>query len=165
MPSLPQKSVFLIWPDLKDRLKAPCTSMTFYAHLLFGVIICGGAGVLLTFLKPGWRMEDLSAALLGYFPALAGAAVLEFTAEDQPYIRSLGLIALSFLIPVAFLSAKTQHGWQLFWSITGTVLGIFAWWTANGLNERFSSDVKAQSALGGDVARNLHVSEDQGWRK
>jgi hypothetical protein len=163
MPNTRQRSGYLIVADVKNRLKAPCTSVTFYAHLLFGVIVCGGAGVFLTLFKTGVQMADISAALLGYFPALVGAAVLEFTAENQPYIRSLGLIALGVVLPVAFLSARAVQGWQLFWSLSGTALGVFFWWIAYGLNDRFN-DVKPQSALGGDEGTSLPESKDKEWK-
>ena len=164
MATATQKSMQLIWPELVHRFWAPCKSVTFYAYLFLGVILCGGSGVLMTFLKSRWGVEDISAALLGYFPALVGAAVLEFTAEYQPYLRSLGVIALSVLLPVTFFVARTEHGWQLFWSLTGTVLSILLWWVANGLNKRFD-DVKPQSALGGDESGSLPESQDKEWKK
>jgi peptidoglycan/LPS O-acetylase OafA/YrhL len=164
MATAPQKSMELIWPELVNRFWAPCKSVTFYSYLLFGVILCGGSGVLMTFLRTNWRLEDVSAALLGYFPALVGAAVLEFTAEYQPYLRSLGVIALGLLLPVVFFAARTEHGWQFFWALIGTLLSILLWWVANGQNERFE-DVRPQSALGGDVQGNLSESQDPGWQK
>lgn len=164
MATSPQKSMELIGPELVSRFWAPCKSVTFYAHLFFGVILCGGAGVFMTFLKSPWHIEDTSAGLLGYFPALFGAAVLQFTAEDQPYLRFFGSIAFCVFAPVAFFAALTQHGWQLFWSLTGTVLSILFWWVANGLNEHFN-DVEPQSALGGDPSGNLQESQDKAWMK
>ncbi|HKB97146.1 MAG TPA: hypothetical protein VKD23_00030 [Terriglobales bacterium] len=160
----PQKSIDLIWPELTSRFYAPCKSVTFYSYLVFGVIICGGSGVLTVFLKSEWSMSDVSAALLGYFPALFGAAVLEFTTEHQQWLRSLGLIGLCVLLAVAFIAVKTEEGWQLFWALTGTVLGILFWWVANGLNTRFD-DVQPQSALGGDPSGTLQQSSDKEWRK
>jgi hypothetical protein len=103
----------LIWPELVQRFNTPRTSLTFYAHLCFGVVICGGLDVFLTFLKTGWAIEDVSAALLGYFPAVVGSAVLEFTAEYQPYVRSLGVLALTVLLVILFIVLKTTHVWQL----------------------------------------------------
>jgi hypothetical protein len=154
----------LIGPELARRFWAPCKSVTFYSYLLFGVILCGGSGVLLTILKSRWGVEDISAALLGYFPALVGAAVLELTAEYQPYVRSLGVIALSTLLPVVLIAASSEHGWKLFWSLTGTVLSILLWWVANGPNVRFN-DVKPESALGGDESGSLPESQAEGWKK
>jgi hypothetical protein len=158
------KSMDLIGPELARRFWTPCKSVTFYSYLIFGVIVCGGSGVLTIFLKPRWSAADISAALLGYFPALFGAAALEFTAEHQQYLRSLGLIAVSVLLTVAFIVVKTEQGWQLLFSSAGTVLGIFFWWVANGLNKRFD-DVLPQSALGGDVSGNLPQSQDPEWKK
>jgi hypothetical protein len=164
MTVAPQKSMELIWSDLAIRFRTPCKSVTFYTHLLLGVVLCGGAGVLMTFLKSKWGIEDLSAALLGYFPALVGAGALEFTSEYQPYLRSLGIIALTILVPVTFFAARTERGWQLFWCLIGTLFGISFWWVANGLNKRFD-DVKPESALGGDEAGSLAVSPDKDWKK
>jgi hypothetical protein len=150
----------LIWPELVRRIRVPWKSVTFRAYLVFGIVLCGGSGVLTIFLKSQWRIEEVSAALLGYFPALFGAAALEFTAEHQQYLRSLSFIALSVLIPVAFIVAKTEHGWQLMWSLLGTVLGILFWWIANGPNKRFE-DVAPESALGGDASGNLPKSDTE----
>jgi hypothetical protein len=69
--------------------------------------------VFATFLKTQWRVEDISGALLGYFPALFGAAVLEFTAKTQPYLRYFSFIALLIFFPTAVMVAKTEHFWQL----------------------------------------------------
>jgi len=79
MADTPPKSIQLIWFDLKKRFLTPCGSATFYAHLGFGVMLCGGVGVWAILFRSSWRIEDISAALLGYFPALLGGAVLQFT--------------------------------------------------------------------------------------
>jgi hypothetical protein len=71
---------------------------------------------------------------------------------------------VSVLLTVAFIVVKTEQGWQLLFSSAGTVLGIFFWWVANGLNKRFD-DVLPQSALGGDVSGNLPQSQDPEWKK
>lgn len=161
---MPQKSMELIWPELVKRFWAPCKSVTFYAHLFFGVILCGGAGVLVVFLKSNWQIEDLSLALLGYFPALFGAAMLEFSAEVQPYLRFFGIIAICVFAPIAVIAAKTQHGWQLSWTLLGSILSILFWWVANGLNKHFE-DVNPDTALGGNVSTDLPSSQEPGWQK
>jgi len=150
--------------ELFARLKAPYKSVTFYKHLFFGVILCGGAGVFLTVLKPQWAMEDFSAALLGYFPALVGGAVLEFTEEEQPYLRSFGFLAICLLLPVIVAAVKAQHYWQLAWCCIGTILSLLLWWVANGLDDRFN-DVKPESALGGnDLTGKISGTDDTGWQ-
>src|SRR5258708_12170068 len=98
----PQKSIDLIWPELTSRFYAPCKSVTFYSYLVFGVIICGGSGVLTVFLKSEWGMSDVSAALLGYFPALLWAPVFEFTTQHHQPLPSPGLLSLFFLLAVPF---------------------------------------------------------------
>jgi hypothetical protein len=164
MPLPREKSVEMIWPELVHRFLTPCTSVTFYAHLFLGVVIFGGFGVYFAIYKSHWSVEETSAALLSYFAALAGAALLEFDSENQPYLRSFGLIAFGIFIIVFALVVLTEHWFQLFWSLTGTVLGILFWWVANGLNERFN-DVKPQSALGGDPSSSLQESDEEGWLK
>jgi hypothetical protein len=154
----------LIWPELVQRFNTPRTSLTFYAHLCFGVVICGGLGVFLTFLKSGWAIEDVSAALLGYFPAVVGSAVLEFTGDYQPYIRSLGVLALAVLLMILFVVLQTTHVWQLIFCVLGAAISILLWWIANGLNERFN-DVRPESALGGNTLGSLSESEDKSWKK
>jgi len=120
--------------------------------------------VFVTFLKSQWKIEDVSLALLGYFPALFGAAMLEFSAEVQPYLRFFTYIAICIFAPIAIFVAKTEHGWQLFWAVTGSALSILFWWVANGLNKHFD-DVQPQSALGGDISGSLQESQDKGWQK
>lgn len=159
----PQKSMQLIWPELVGRFWAPCKSVTFYAYLFFGVILCGGAGVSLTFLKPSWHAGDISIALLGYFPALFGAAVLEFTAEVQPYLRFFSFIAVCPFAVLAVLVAKTSDGWQLGIAILGALLSILFWWLANGQKKCFD-DVVPQSAIGGDTSAKLSQPHDEGWQ-
>lgn len=156
-------SIQLIWSDLKHRLRTPCGSMTFYAHLGFGVILCGAVGVWTIPLRSSWHIENVSAALLGYFPALLGGAVLQFTEDSQPYLRSFAFIALFALTPVTIAAYITHHSWQLIWSFAGTILSILLWWVANGLDKRWD-DVKPQSAVGGDASTPLSHQQDGGWQ-
>jgi hypothetical protein len=162
MDSQPQPSMQLIWPKLKNRLKAPSQSVTFYAHLFVGVIIFGGLGTYIAILRSHWVMAEMSAALLGYFPALVGAALLEFDSEDQPYLRSFGFCALGFFSVVAAFVVFTEHAVQLFFASVGTLFGILFWWVANGENPRFR-DVIPNNAIGGDVSSNLSKSAETGW--
>jgi hypothetical protein len=164
MATTTQKSMELIWPELVRRFFAPCKSVTFYAYLFVGVIIFGGFGVYYAIFKSHWAVDDTSTALLIYFPALVGAALLEFDSENQPYLRSFGLIALGIFIIMLALVLITDHELRLFLSLIGAASSILFWWVANGLNGRFN-DVKPQSALGGDPSGNLQESSDQGWQK
>jgi len=158
------KSMELIWPDLVRRFRSPCTSVTFYAYLFVGVILCGGSGVLVTIIRSGWSIEGISVALLGYFPALVGAAVLDFNQEPQPYLRSFGLIGGGLFLTVLIFSTISGQGWQFLWCLFGTILSIGFWWVANGQNKRFD-DVKPGSATGGSVSIPLLESEDKEWKK
>jgi chromate transport protein ChrA len=162
MDTQPRKSMQLILPQLKRRFYAPCKSVTFYAHLFVGVIIFGGLGVYIATWRSHGAIEDVSAALLGYFPAIVGAALLEFDSENQPYLRSFGFCALGFFSIMAALIVITECGLQLSLALLGTALGILFWWVANGLNPRFD-DVKPQDAIGGDASGNLAQSPDTGW--
>src|SRR5260370_41832130 len=100
MDTTPQKSMDLIWPELVTRFWAPCKSVTFYAHLFFGVVLCGGVGIFVTFLNSQWRVEGISAGLLGYFPAFVGAAVLHFTWGVRPYLRFFSFIEFFVFSPL-----------------------------------------------------------------
>lgn len=163
MGDKPPKSVQLIWSDVKNRLAAPCGSVSFYSHLGFGVLLCGGVGVWPILFRSSWRMEDISVALLAYFPALLGGAVLQFTEDLQPYLRAFAFIALLFLTPVTFAAYTTHHAWQLTWAVAGTLLSILLWWIANGLDKRWD-DVKPQSAVGGDASAPFSHQQDGGWQ-
>jgi chromate transport protein ChrA len=154
--------MLLIWPELKRRFKAPYQSVTFYAHLFVGVIIFGGLGVYIAIWRSHWILEEISAALLGYFPALVGAALLEFDSEEQPYLRSFGFCALGFFSVLAALTVFNKCVLQLIFALLGTILGILFWWVANGNNPRFR-DVKPNNAIGGDASGNLARSADTGW--
>lgn len=157
-----QPSLKLLPGDLRKRFAAPVKSVTFYCHLFVGVIVFGGLGVYFAIWNSDWSMSDTSAALLCYFPALAAAAMLEFDTQEQPYLRSFGILALVVFIILFFLGVKSESGWQFFWATIGTALSILFWWVANGLNDRFN-DVKPQSALGGDPSSNLQRAADTGW--
>jgi hypothetical protein len=157
-----RKSLDLLPTELARRFLAPRKSVTFYCHLFVGVIVFGGLGVYLAIWQSHWSMHETSAALLCYFPALAAAAMLEFDAQDQPYLRSFGIFALVIFVILFLLGIDTDYGWQFFWSLVGAALSILFWWVANGLNDRFN-DVKPQSALGGDTSEGLHKSSDTGW--
>jgi hypothetical protein len=157
-----QPSLSLLPGDLRKRFAAPVKSVTFYCHLFVGVIVFGGLGVYFAVWNSDWSMSDTSAALLCYFPALAAAAMLEFDTQEQPYLRSFGILALVIFIILFLLGIKSEYGWQFFWAAAGTILSILFWWVANGLNDRFN-DVKPQSALGGDPSGNLRKTPDTGW--
>ncbi len=162
MDTQPRPSMQLILPKLKHRLKAPSQSVTFYAYLFVGVMIFGGLGVYIAIWRSHWLMAEISAALLGYFPALVGAALLEFDSEDQPYLRSFGFCALGFFSVVAALVVITEQGMQLTIALVGTFFGILFWWVANGENPRFR-DVMPTNAIGGDASGNLTKSSETGW--
>ena len=150
--------------DLVVRFRTPLKFNTFYAHLLGGVMLCGGAGVIVTIMKSNRTVPEISIALLGYFPALIGAAMLEFNSERQQYLRSFSLIVLSVFVIVSLIIIKTENWWQLVWCLFATVLSILFWWVANGLNPRFI-DIEPQTALGGDENRKLTASGEEGWKK
>jgi hypothetical protein len=158
------KSLRILPLQLKQRLLTPCWSMTFYLHLVFGVIVFGGIGVFASLWKH-WAIAELPVALVGYFTPLVGAALLEFDSQDQPYIRSFGLFAFFGLGVLAFFAIVIGPPWQLLLSLAGTGLGILFWWVANGLNPRFNDVIKPQNAYGGDPSAALHESADKGWAK
>jgi len=156
-----QPSLNLLPGDLRKRFLAPSKSVTFYCHLFVGVIVFVGLGVYFAI----WRADSIgetSAALLCYFPALAAAAMLEFDSQDQPYLRSFGILALVIFLILFLFGVKSGSGWQFFWSVIGTLLSIMFWWVANGLNDRFN-DVKPQSAIGGDPSAHLQSAPETGW--
>lgn len=164
METQPRKSMQLILPELRRRLVTPCGYLTFYLHLIGGVIVFGGAGVYYAIWKSHWASAEISAALLGYFTPLVGAALLEFDMEEEPYLRSFGIFAFIGFIVLAVFVITTDSFVQLGLSGLGTALGIGFWWVAHGLNTRFQ-DVKAQNAWGGDTSVKLPESSDKEWRK
>jgi peptidoglycan/LPS O-acetylase OafA/YrhL len=156
-------SIALIGPDLKRRLRAPCKSLTFYAHLFLAVLLGGGAGIWFTAFKSGLDVDRLSAALLTYFPALVAAALIDFTHEKQPYLRSFGLIALCWFVAIFAIAATREHAEQFVWASLGAVCAVFFWWVANG-EKPWVQDVEAENATGGNVTRQLLKSDDKDWK-
>lgn len=158
------ESVGFLKRDLKRRLKTPIKSVTFYAHLFVAVLAAGGAGIWYTMYQDGFGMEKLAASLLTYFPALVAAAVIDFTHEEQPYLRSFGLLSgLGFFVVfmAAVTRASTSH-WQFCWALLGTLLGILFWWFANG-EKRCFRDVVAINAAGGEKVDKPLPGNTEGW--
>jgi hypothetical protein len=94
---------------------------------------------------------------------LAAAALIEFTQEEQLYLRSFGLIAAGVFLVIFFVAATRPHDGKLGWAALGALLGVLFWWVANGEKDCFR-DVKAENAIGGNEARQLLKSEDKEWK-
>jgi hypothetical protein len=109
-------------------------------------------------------VSAISAALFTYFPAVFAAALIDFTQEKQPYLRSFGLSAAGLFAGIFLLSVITSDWWQLFWAIVGSVLAVLFWWVASGEKDCFK-DIDPDSAWGGDVTRELPKSDESGWKK
>ena len=84
-------SIELLYRDTRRRLCAPVKSVTFYAHLLLAVLVCGGLGIWNTLyqckLNSQWDTFTIAAALYTYFPAVAAAALIELTHERQGGVK------------------------------------------------------------------------------
>jgi hypothetical protein len=158
------ESLGFLKQDLKRRLKTPIKSVTFYAHLFLAVLAGGGAGIWYTMYQDGFAMEKLAAALLTYFPALVAAAVIDFTHEEQPYLRSFGLLSglVFFVIFMAAITRASTSHWQFFWAFVGTVFAILFWWFANGEKPCFK-DVVAINAAGGETVNRPLPGNTKGW--
>ena len=158
-------SMKILPAELRRRFFAPCKWVTFYGHLLGGIVFLGGAGIWFALVKPTRSVEETTTALLGYFASLVGAALLEFSADDQPYMRSFGTTAAIILIFSALLLVWFSGVVvQLLVAIVWSLFGLAYWWVANGTNPRFI-DVNPVSAIGGDSSAELQTSSDQGWSK
>jgi hypothetical protein len=145
------ESIGLLRRDLARRFKTPYKSVTFYAHLSLAVVLGGGAGIWYAIFQNGLQTETLAAALLTYFPALVAAAIIDFTHEREPYLRSFGLIAAGIFL-VIFLAAVTHPPFgQLLWAMAGTILSITFWWLANGEKECFKDAAVAVAQENSEV--------------
>jgi hypothetical protein len=157
-------STDLIGQDLTRRLRAPCKSLTFYAHLFLAVVLGGGAGIWFTIYSSGLDVDKVSAALLTYFPALVAAAVIDFTQEKQIYLRSFGLIAAGIFFIIFMAAATEPAGFRCFWGSLGALLGVLFWWVANG-EKSWVIDVDAENATGGSIKKDLLKSkDDKEWK-
>lgn len=158
------ESAGLLCADLKRRLKTPIKSVTFYLHLFGAIIICGGAGIWYTWYQDGFVVQKLSGALLTYFPALVAAAVIDFTHEDQPYLRSFGVLSGILFITLFLITVSRDSNsyCQFGLALVGTVLSILFWWFANG-EKRCFKDVVPINAAGGQSAGRMLPGTTKGW--
>jgi len=151
---------------LRHRFVTPFWSSTFYAHLIGGVILLGGSGVWFALIKSQRSIEETTTALLGYFASLVGAALLEFSDDEQPFIRTFGIFSAIVLIYLALLLVALLGAvGQLVVAIFGSILGLAYWWVANGLNRRFTHDINPNSAIGGDPSVGFPQSTEGGWQR
>lgn len=157
-------SLDLVGRDLTRRLNAPIKSVTFYAHLLVAVLLGGGAGVWYSIYQNGLEMQPLAAALLTYFPALVAAALIDFTHERQPYLRSFGLIAAGVFLTIFLIAATRTPYWQCAWALGGTIMSVLFWWAANGEKSCFK-DIDYEDSQGGDLKKPLLSTNDPTWKK
>jgi len=160
-------SIELLWRDARRRLWAPVKSVTFYAHLLLAVLVCGGLGIWNTLyqckLNGQWDMLNIAAALYTYFPAIAAAALIELTHERQPYLRSFGLLSAAFFVGIFFFATTTQPETRAIWAGIGALLGVLFWWIANGEKACFK-DIDPNAATP-DPAKEELTGDSTGWQQ
>ena len=151
--------------DLVRRLNAPVKSITFYKHLFFLVLFCGGFGIWYTLLRDGLDFGKLTAALLTYFPAIVASAVIDLEHEEQKYLRSFGDLIGGFFLAVFILAIFSGPAWQLYWAFMGTFLSVFFWWFANGDNARFKDvNVTPINAVAGTTDKPLSGKRPKNWK-
>lgn len=143
-------SIELLLADLRRRFWAPTRSVTFYTHLLLAVVVGGGLGVWYQVIYRGliretWDVDAISAHLFTYFPAIAAVALIDFTQEPQPYLRSFGLCAAGLFAGIFGLAVTTSKWPQLSWAIIGSLLAVFFWWVASGEKDCFK-DINPSAA-------------------
>lgn len=160
-------SIGLLCSDTRRRLCAPVRSVTFYAHLLIAVLVCGGLGIWNTLyqckLNSQWDLLNIAAALYTYFPAIAAAALIELTHERQPYLRSFGLISSVFFVCIFFFATTTQPNTRMIFAGIGALLSILFWWIANGEKDCFK-DIDPNAATP-DPEKEALKGDSTGWDK
>lgn len=156
-------SVGPLWADARRRFRAPLLSVTFYLHLVLGVVVCGGIGIWHGIYVGNLELKAVSASLFTYFPAIVAAALVEFTQEKQLYLRSFGLLAAGVFLVVFFIAVGTSEKWQFFCSAVGAVLAVLFWWIAVGEKDCFR-DIDRDASVGGDIHQPLLSSEDKDWK-
>jgi len=163
-------SLDLLWGDLKRKFVAPKKSLTFYASLVFAVITCGGAGIWKALFfqstpEGTWDLIAIATALSTYYPAIVAPALIEFTHEDQPYLRSFGLLSLVPFGVLFALALMSEPRWGIGWAAAASTLAILFWWVANGEKDFFRDVVKQDDPTGGDVKRDLMGQGPEGWKE
>lgn len=162
-PSLPPSNRVLLFVELKRRTSRPVGQIVFLVYFAAGILILGGSGVLLEFLRlcltAGERdWASLYTALLTYSPAIAGPALLQIMFETQTNRRMMAFVVLS-----GFWTAALIIGLFLFAEPWGTLAWILAalaclgsawlWWIANADNATLHDDPDAP--LGGSATAPL----------
>ena len=152
--------------EIPSRLSAPWGSMTFWCHLVVGVVACGGLGIWNAIYQTqwnGWRWEDIAAALYTYFPAIAATALLEFHSEEQEYWKSFGLFWIIPFVIIFFFASTVHPMWMRFViAFGGTLLALLFWCVAIGANDCFR-DLKPEAAT---PAPDAPLQGDsKGWKK
>ena len=162
-------SVTLLCKDLKRKFLAPTKSFTFYTHLVLAIIAGGGLGIWDALYQSKhaatWNLLAISAALYTYFPAIVATALVEFTHEKQPYMRSFGLFSLAPFSLLFFLAITTEPEFRLAWAIFASIASILFWWVANGEKDFFRDVLTPEDAYGGDVKRDVIGQGSEGWKE
>jgi hypothetical protein len=159
-------SIKVLFRDGQRRFKAPTRSVTFYAHLCLAVLIGGGLGIWNTLyqckLTANWDAATIAAALYTYFPAIVAAALIDFTHEKQPYLRSFGLLSATLFAILFFFSTTTAPDARVKFALTGAVLSVLFWWMANGEKDCFK-DIDPSAATPEPSIKM--PGDDTGWKK
>lgn len=165
MPLRSTNSFALLGRDLRDRLRGPVGSFTFWTFILFGIVVFGGLAIWIEVVKYSIGLagtvsgEGVRTAVNTYFPAVGCAAAQQILiAEKQrTYLRSFGYatsVTLFIFCIFAFLLQVWHPYLSLTFGIGCSIAAVVVWWIANGADATYH-DTDPDAAVGGSTAGGL----------
>lgn len=178
-------SFALLWRELRNRFGRHLLDATYWFYISLSVVVFGGVGVWVELIdlfslhlgrsdsSCGFvdtilsQPRNLAIAMVGYFPAIAGASLCHEiigTEDKKKYYRSFALFILVIIGILAIVSSiLIRHdyiGYSLVLSIFSILLAILMCWIAYSPLTSVSDDTNPDAAAGGDDSLALPGSTD-----
>ena len=161
-------SIALVFEEFTRRFVAPRKSVTFYAHLMVGIIAGSGLGIWNALyqckLLGHYDLLIIAASLYTYFPTIGVAVVFDLTHEKYRYMKSLGFILVAVFLFLFFLSTTTSPEWRCIWGILSSILAVVLWWLVNGDKPLYQDGMLPSDAVGGADDRPAAGEIPPGWK-
>lgn len=152
---------------LIDRTCNPIRELPFVIYCVLAIIGFAGLGIWVEAFKyattPGTPLlSGVVAAVLTYFPTLAGPAALQLVlasaSKNDKIVMSFALLILCVLAAVALVLPhfSIDHPYRV---LAGGALcslcAVWVWWITNGDDETYKKKPPEDAATGGDTGRSL----------
>ena len=159
----PTNSFALLGHELWKRLTLPLGQFTYWTYVITGVVIFGGLGIWMEWVKwyffnPDGKVttEGIRLAITTYFPAVGCAAGYQMMLSERQrsYLFSFGFMATVLFIVCCiftFLFGLRSPGFGLDLGIGCSVLAILLFWIANA-HDKTLQDADFEAPVGGSTA-------------